>query len=557
MHINRNIPPGHNCVPEAVKVNMYITPHIMQEIPNGDIIVAQLTQTFVESIALPSIERWEQAMENNGISLKYSFLNRTEVPRYNYENPPSLVLSPSPYTSSLYSICGRPGCALDDAVKFHCPFYVASQPTAKYEAMKIARDQAQDDCNKIQAMLLQAQARAVKLETQLAGKERVLAASKKRLIQATGCLYTSAASFDFKRATPSVPSSHEQAAPSLPSSPHTSKQEDPGRFYFDSEPLLPPRYVPLTSSPLHASDNSDLIVLFGPACDAAIERYGLEPRLNVELWMYYNELRPENWYEHLCIHSRLELYEALAMTIAMHADRGIDFNKDRCTTPSVFEDTPLASAWIIPPPWTALELSDALPDSALFAGPNSLCPISSEPSLLPACGYFDVHPFLEPGGFNLLLNHPAPLFDETMSTQFALEDALLPNSSTHQEHSSKHAPAVFHNGELKPGTSSGVHNMHNVVPNTDSNARNAHASVREPPCNSSTRADAQHVSGLAFDDCIPLSVVQRNYMDEYCSLPEQEKDEYVRESLTDIVVKLTGNPYIKMNYVNFKEQIVQ
>ncbi|KAI0699212.1 hypothetical protein BC835DRAFT_1412677 [Cytidiella melzeri] len=621
MHIDGNLPPGHNRVPEAVKVKTYVTPHIMQEIPNGDIIVAQLTQTFVESIALPSIERWERAMENNGITFKYLFLNRTEVPRYNYENPPSLVLSPSPYTSSLYSICGRPVGALDDAIKFHRPSYVASQPTAEYEAMKIARDQAQDDRNEIQAMLLQAQAKVVKLETQLAQKERVLAASEKRLSeltlglsaieeQTTRLLRNTRDGGPHKFEPQGVPRPQPQASTSsaTPSAPtHTSKQEDPGRFYFDSEPILPPRYVPLTSSPSHASDNSDAIVPddsdaivpFGPACDAAIERYGLEPRLNVELWMYYNELSPENWYEHLCIHSRLELYEALAMTIAMHADRGIDFDEDH-----------------------SLELSDALPDSALFAGPNSLRPISSEPSLLPAGRSFDVHPFAGPGGFNLLLDHPAPLFDETTSTQVALEDALLPNSSTHQEHSSEHAPAVLHNGELKPGTSSGVHDVHNVVPNTDSNARDAHDSVREPPRNSphepvhnmlrkpvhdtvhepvhdtvrepsrnaksaqdvakerNTRKDSfdadfdmllhklkQNISELAnkhhkkeayvenlifnggtrylnenranswnawlhclaFDDRIPLSVVQRDYMDEYRLLTEQEKDEYVRE----------------------------
>ncbi|KAI0702842.1 hypothetical protein BC835DRAFT_1303302 [Cytidiella melzeri] len=689
MHIDGNLPPGHHRVPEAVKVKTYVTPHIMQEIPNGDIIVAQLTQTFVESIALPSIERWERAMENNGITFKYSFLNRTEVPRYNYENPPSLVLSPSPYTSSLYSICGRPVGALDDAIKFHRPSYVASQPTAEYEAMKIARDQAQDDCNEIQAMLLQAQAKVVKLETQLAEKERVLAASEKRLSeltlglsaieeQTTRLLRNTRDGGPHKFEPQGVPRPQPQASTSsaTPSAPtHTSKQEDPGRFYFDSEPILPPRYVPLTSSPSHASDDSDAIVPddsdaivpFGPACDAAIERYGLEPRLNVELWMYYNELSPENWYEHLCIHSRLELYEALAMTIAMHADRGIDFDEDRCTTPSVLLLTSKTSLWYagLPqasvsvtvkvsgrqmdddsypfpvlssyspvaaprlsldnfPPWTALELSDALPDSALFAGPNSLRPISSEPSLLPAGRSFDVHPFAGPGGFNLLLDHPAPLFDETTSTQVALEDALLPNSSTHQEHSSEHAPAVLHNGELEPGTSSGVHDVHNVVPNTDSNARDAHDSVREPPRNSphepvhdmlrkpvhntvhepvhdtvrepsrnaklaqdvakerNTRKDSfdadfdmllhklkqniselankhhkkeayvenlifnggtrylnenranswnawLHLLGLAFDNRIPLSVVQRDYMDEYRSLTEQEKDEYVRE----------------------------
>ncbi len=66
LHIDGNQAPGTKLVPEAVKVQAYITPHIKMEIAGGDVAVARIVQMFVESIALPSIKRWQQAMANIG-----------------------------------------------------------------------------------------------------------------------------------------------------------------------------------------------------------------------------------------------------------------------------------------------------------------------------------------------------------------------------------------------------------------------------------------------------------------------------------------------------------
>jgi hypothetical protein len=74
LHVDGNSVPGAPHLPEAVKAHVYVTPFIKEEIPAGDICVAQLTQMFIESIALPSIQRWERAMGNIGEQQRLSYV---------------------------------------------------------------------------------------------------------------------------------------------------------------------------------------------------------------------------------------------------------------------------------------------------------------------------------------------------------------------------------------------------------------------------------------------------------------------------------------------------
>ncbi|KAI0697793.1 hypothetical protein BC835DRAFT_1413471 [Cytidiella melzeri] len=324
LHIDGNQKPGSPHVPKAVKAGVYITPHVKQENPDGEVFVAQVAQAFIESIAVPSIQWWEGAMGNR---LRSSRTHLRAPPHYNYMDPPPLIPAPNTPTSSIYTICGQP--------------VSNSTGMSNKASLQSMLESLRNEHAKTQSLLEETKARVAELEAKLIEKDALLndAVCGLSAIQAkAGQLQTDLTS----RSTPntSTPratqsSTYEQRGSNA--SAHFSSAHCPHgastSFVRTSSPVSPsPARPAQTSSSDHLSASfiPDLPKLFGPACEATIKRFGMLNYVHNVLWDYHERLHHTQWHFHMMQYPELEKEEADALTVAMHTDCGLEFDPRTC-----------------------------------------------------------------------------------------------------------------------------------------------------------------------------------------------------------------------------------
>lgn len=88
MHVDGSFPPGTPRVAENVKVHVYAMPSLLQELPDTQRALAQLVQSFVESMAIPVITRWERAAANENWNLN------TMVPASSHSRSTAIRIRP-------------------------------------------------------------------------------------------------------------------------------------------------------------------------------------------------------------------------------------------------------------------------------------------------------------------------------------------------------------------------------------------------------------------------------------------------------------------------------
>ncbi|OCH84143.1 hypothetical protein OBBRIDRAFT_808447 [Obba rivulosa] len=74
-HIDGSRAPGKPLIADDVRVQSYLTPAIINEVPDASIIAAHLAQLFTEGIAVPTMARWERAARQKGW-----FSNQQDIP---------------------------------------------------------------------------------------------------------------------------------------------------------------------------------------------------------------------------------------------------------------------------------------------------------------------------------------------------------------------------------------------------------------------------------------------------------------------------------------------
>ncbi|OCH84144.1 hypothetical protein OBBRIDRAFT_808448 [Obba rivulosa] len=74
-HIDGSRAPGKPLIADDVRVQSYLTPAIINEVPDASIIAARLAQLFTEGIAVPTMARWERAARQKGW-----FSNQKDIP---------------------------------------------------------------------------------------------------------------------------------------------------------------------------------------------------------------------------------------------------------------------------------------------------------------------------------------------------------------------------------------------------------------------------------------------------------------------------------------------
>ncbi|KAI0094154.1 hypothetical protein BDY19DRAFT_901411 [Irpex rosettiformis] len=144
LHIDSNMTPGVPLSVETIKLNVYFTPFILEDISDGEVAIARLTQMFAECIVLPTVQQWEQGMARIGVKLGQRIISGTSrqshLKFYNYDDPPPLIPSSILPNCSIYRIPGRPVGAVERAIEYFHPRVVDNTPRAQSNSKQHASD---------------------------------------------------------------------------------------------------------------------------------------------------------------------------------------------------------------------------------------------------------------------------------------------------------------------------------------------------------------------------------------------------------------------------------
>ncbi|KAI9070393.1 hypothetical protein FKP32DRAFT_1670397 [Trametes sanguinea] len=98
-HVDGAIQPGQNFSVESIKMDVYLTPHLLDEVPDFHPFAADITQRFAKTIGVHTIMRWCRAFKKEGYSL----------PPVPDAHPPSYVAQrpfmPAPIRGTSHYIC--------------------------------------------------------------------------------------------------------------------------------------------------------------------------------------------------------------------------------------------------------------------------------------------------------------------------------------------------------------------------------------------------------------------------------------------------------------------
>lgn len=103
--------PGHPLELEFVKTDVYISAHVVAEMPGAKVALAEIIQKWSESVGLPTIRRWDRAFKKAGIDFRDK---PTEpAPVMSIQRP----FLPQPSDGTCHYVCyGRAIGELDDMI---------------------------------------------------------------------------------------------------------------------------------------------------------------------------------------------------------------------------------------------------------------------------------------------------------------------------------------------------------------------------------------------------------------------------------------------------------
>jgi hypothetical protein len=105
LHMDGTTIPNAPALPEYLKAHVYLPPSLVNEFTESHEPIANIVQTFIESIGVPTVMRWRRAASNNNWSLTQTQSGGLPAP-----SPLNLPLIPNPTTptSSYYIFPGHP-----------------------------------------------------------------------------------------------------------------------------------------------------------------------------------------------------------------------------------------------------------------------------------------------------------------------------------------------------------------------------------------------------------------------------------------------------------------
>ncbi|KAJ6607594.1 hypothetical protein B0H10DRAFT_1956129 [Mycena sp. CBHHK59/15] len=261
LHMEGTTVPNTPVLPEYLRCTAYLPPLFLADNPASHGPIAQIAQTFIESVGVPTVNKWFSNARARGWPLSQSGPH----PR---PNPTSSTLIPAPNgaDSAHYKFLGRPIGALNEILGTRPsppPLFVIPDDDVEdlLERLGDAEGRSNEHLTQIQALEEQAEmliSQVVALETALAAERQSNTTLRNALNAPT-------------HSTPATPSRSQPApssarTPATPRSPSTPTRHHPPPY---SPSGVPPRLTPFAPSPSRfAPDHTDL--------DAFLTSHGLD-----------------------------------------------------------------------------------------------------------------------------------------------------------------------------------------------------------------------------------------------------------------------------------------
>jgi hypothetical protein len=103
LHVDGTTVPGTPVLPEYLKADVYLPPHLIEELPERHHAIGDIVQIFIENVGIPTVSRWAAAARNLGWSLTQT--GRVPIPAQHH---PHTIPQPAITGSAHYIFHGRP-----------------------------------------------------------------------------------------------------------------------------------------------------------------------------------------------------------------------------------------------------------------------------------------------------------------------------------------------------------------------------------------------------------------------------------------------------------------
>jgi hypothetical protein len=165
IHVEGATIPGAPVLPECLKADVYLPPHLLDEYPECQLPIAAIVQTYIEDIGIPTVNRYIAAGRKFGWSFTQ---NRSTYAIPSSQNLP-LIPPPAKAGSAHYVFQGRPYGSLPLPPQHsnsdqHRPMPTASSPSSRSESTD---GYFLDDPNTLELTLLNAAEKIADLESGL------------------------------------------------------------------------------------------------------------------------------------------------------------------------------------------------------------------------------------------------------------------------------------------------------------------------------------------------------------------------------------------------------
>ncbi|KAJ6603152.1 hypothetical protein B0H10DRAFT_2229899 [Mycena sp. CBHHK59/15] len=281
LHMEGTTVPNTPVLPEYLRCTAYLPPLFLSDNPASHGPIAQIAQTFIKSVGVPTVNKWFSNARARGWPLSQSGP---------HPNPTSSTLIPAPNgaDSVHYKFLGRPIGALNEILGTRPsppPLFVIPDDDMEdlLERLGDAEGRINEHLTQIQALEEQAEmliSQVVALETALAAERQSNTTLRNALNAPT-------------RSTPATLSRSQPApgsarTPATPRSPSTPTRRHPPPY---SPSGVPPRLTPFAPSPSRfAPDHTDL--------NAFLTSHGLDNQVDA-INMLLRIAHPVKWAEEL------------------------------------------------------------------------------------------------------------------------------------------------------------------------------------------------------------------------------------------------------------------
>ncbi|KAJ6617184.1 hypothetical protein B0H10DRAFT_2034436 [Mycena sp. CBHHK59/15] len=276
LHVEGTTVPNTPVQPEYLRCTAYLPPSLVADNPTSHGPIAQIAQTFIESVGVPTVNKWFSNARARGWPL-------TQSGNGARRNPTSTTLIPEPNggDSAHYKFLGRPVGALDEILGTAAPRPVVFIPDDDDEDLRERLGDAEARSRESLTRIVQLEEQADILVSQVAALEAALAAERH-----SNSLLRSA----LNAPTQSAPSTPSRSRPPGPTrTPATLAHRQPPPY---SPSVAAPRLMsPFAPSPSRLTrDHADL--------DAFITAHGLDNNAS-SIRMMLRVVHPVKWAEEL------------------------------------------------------------------------------------------------------------------------------------------------------------------------------------------------------------------------------------------------------------------